>query len=117
MGYFPSWAGGCLLSTINATSPLTRPNSGKGLGDILQGKKPDSCRKVSAFLEKREWERQAEGVAGAGGGAEGEARRRNQQSISTTQSFPEVEEERRQRQERRIPPLGRICHCLQFLRG
>ena len=48
------------MSTINATSPLMRPNQKGRLEIFFRGKKPDSCRKVSAFLEERTQERQAE---------------------------------------------------------
>lgn len=49
-----------LIEYNQCHQPANETQSGGAIRDILQGKKPDSCRKVSAFLEKREWERQAE---------------------------------------------------------
>lgn len=49
-----------LIEYNQCHQPANETQSGGAIRDILQGKKPDSCRKVSAFLEKRERERQAE---------------------------------------------------------
>lgn len=62
--------------------------SGGAIRDILQGKKPDSCRKVSAFLEERMLERKAEYYCRE------ERREGYQQSMSSIQPFLKVKEER-----------------------
>ena len=49
-----------LIEYNQCHQPANETQSGGAIRDILQRKKPDSCRKVSAFLEKGEWERQAE---------------------------------------------------------
>lgn len=49
-----------LIEYNQCHQPANETQSGGAIRDILQGKKPDSCRKVSAFLEERERQRQAE---------------------------------------------------------
>jgi hypothetical protein len=49
-----------LIEYNHCHQPANETQSGGAIRDILQGKKSDSCRKASAFLEENELEIQAE---------------------------------------------------------
>lgn len=59
MGHFPSWAEGTLIEYNQCHQPANETQSGGAIRDILQGKTPDSCRKLSKFLEERKLKRES----------------------------------------------------------
>lgn len=75
-----------LIEYNQCHQPANETQSGGAIRDILQGKKPDSCGKVSAFLEKRAgetgrvvWQKEEGGVGGEG----------TNKAVAPTQSFLE----------------------------
>lgn len=67
MGHFPSWAGGCWLSTINATSPLTRPNQAGRLEIFFRERSLTAAGKFLLFQRRVSGRDRQSGVAERGG--------------------------------------------------
>lgn len=80
MGHFPSWAEGTLIEYNQCHQSANETQSGGAIRDILQRKMPDSCRKLSKFLEERKLERVLRQKDGGGKG--------NQQSRLSHPTLP-----------------------------
>lgn len=79
-----------LIESNQCHQPANETQSGGAIRDILQGKQPDSCRKVPAFLGTSE---QRDRGRGRKGGTRGE----NPQRLRASQSLLEEGEERFQK--------------------